>query len=166
MYGGWDRDVMQGDVAQNGPNPGDRLLDWTGAYNLYTHCNSAYGGFNDVRQHSPDMQQFLQQLTYADGAGQVAAGGPMASDTLTAGNLGVPGARLRVPERQQRTRSVARRSRRRPATSTTRRAQTKQLRKGAGWQRLPSGPFFAVRVSTRFLRERPWGPPTDLRRNV
>ena len=71
MYGGWDRDVMQGDVAANGPNPGDRLLDWTGAYNLYTHCNSAYGGFNDVRQHSPDMQQFLQQVSYGDGAGQV-----------------------------------------------------------------------------------------------
>jgi Ca2+-binding RTX toxin-like protein len=70
MYGGWDRDIMQGDVAQNGPNPGDRLLDWTGAYNLYTHCNSAYGGFNDVRQHSPDMQTFLQQLTWGDGAGR------------------------------------------------------------------------------------------------
>ena len=30
IYGGWDRDVMQADVADNGPNPGDRLLDWTG----------------------------------------------------------------------------------------------------------------------------------------
>jgi hypothetical protein len=79
MYGGWDRDVMQGDVAANGPNPGDRELDWTGAYNLYTHCNSAYGGFNDVRQHSPDMQQFLQQVSFGDGAGQGA------SDTVTSG---------------------------------------------------------------------------------
>ena len=70
MYGGWDRDVMQGDVAQNGPNPGDRELDWTGSYNLYTHCNSAYGGYNDVRQHSPDMQQFLFNVSYGDGAGQ------------------------------------------------------------------------------------------------
>src|SRR5262245_45689768 len=67
IYGGWDRDVMQGDVAANGPNNGDRLLDWNGAYNIYTHCNPAYGGFNDVRQHSPDMQQFLQLLTYGDG---------------------------------------------------------------------------------------------------
>jgi Ca2+-binding RTX toxin-like protein len=72
MYGGWDRDVMQGDVSGNGPNPGDRLLDWTGAYNLYTACNSAYGGFNDVRQFSPAMQTFLQKLAYGDGAGQVA----------------------------------------------------------------------------------------------
>ncbi len=70
MYGGWDRDVMEGDVAANGPNPGDRLLDWTGAYNLYNHCNSAYGGFNDVRQFSPAMQDFLQQLVWGTGAGR------------------------------------------------------------------------------------------------
>jgi hypothetical protein len=70
LYGGWDRDVLQGDVAQNGPNPGDRLLDWNGSYNLYTHCNSAYGGYNDVRQHSPSMQDFLQKLAWGTGAGQ------------------------------------------------------------------------------------------------
>ena len=72
IYGGWDRDVMQGDVAANGPNPGDRLIDWNGAYNLYTHCNAAYGGFNDVRQHSPGMQDFLQQLAWATSAGRSA----------------------------------------------------------------------------------------------
>ena len=82
MYGGWDRDVMQGDVAQNGPNPGDRELDWTGAYNLYTHCNSAYGGYNDVRQHSPAMQDFLQQVTFGDGAGQ------LSTDSATSGTSG------------------------------------------------------------------------------
>jgi len=48
LYAGWDRDILQGNIAQNGPNPGDRLLDWAGAYNLYTHCNAAYGGYNDV----------------------------------------------------------------------------------------------------------------------
>jgi Ca2+-binding RTX toxin-like protein len=79
MYGGWDRDVMQGDVAQNGPNGGDRLLDWTGAYNLYTHCNSAYGGFNDVRQQSPAMQTFLLQTSFGDGAGQ------LSTDTAASG---------------------------------------------------------------------------------
>ncbi len=82
QYGGWDRDVLQGDVADNGPNAGDRLLDWSGAYNLYTHCNPAYGGFNDVRQFSPDMQNFLQRLAYGVGAGQtlddVLAGGTSA----------------------------------------------------------------------------------------
>jgi Ca2+-binding RTX toxin-like protein len=73
QYGGWDRDVLQADVAQNGPNDGDRLMDWNGAYNLYTHCNAAYGGFNDVRQHSPAMQSFLQSWAYGVGAGQTAA---------------------------------------------------------------------------------------------
>jgi hypothetical protein len=78
-YGGWDRDVMQADVAANGPNPGDRLMDWNGTYNLWTHCNAAYGGFNDVRQHSPAMVTFLQQLGWASGAGQAA------TDISTAG---------------------------------------------------------------------------------
>lgn len=73
QYGGWDRDVLQGDVADNGPNEGDRLLDWNGAFNLYTHCNSAYGGYNDVRQHSPAWQAFLQQWVYSLGAGQLAS---------------------------------------------------------------------------------------------
>jgi Ca2+-binding RTX toxin-like protein len=71
MYGGWDRDVMQADVADNGPNPGDRLIDWNGAYNLYSHCNAAYGGFNDVRQHSPSMQSFLQTWAFTLGAGLI-----------------------------------------------------------------------------------------------
>ena len=71
QYGGWDRDIMQGDVADNGPNEGDRLLDWNGAYNLYTHCNAAYGGYNDVRQHSPSMEEFLKTWTFTLGGGQV-----------------------------------------------------------------------------------------------
>jgi hypothetical protein len=71
MYGGWDRDILQGDVADNGPNAGDRMLDWSGAYNLYTHCNAAYGGFNDVRQLSPAEQSFLQQWAASVGAGQI-----------------------------------------------------------------------------------------------
>jgi Ca2+-binding RTX toxin-like protein len=79
QYGGWDRDILQGDQADNGPNEGDRLLDWNGAYNLYTHCNSAYGGFNDVRQHSPTWQDFLQRWVWAQGAGQ------NQSDATTAG---------------------------------------------------------------------------------
>ncbi|MDO3702850.1 calcium-binding protein [Micromonospora sp. C28SCA-DRY-2] len=73
IYGGWDRDVLQGDVTANGPNNGDRLFDWNGAYNLYTHCNAAYGGFNDIRQHSPAMQDFLTRLAWATGAGRTPA---------------------------------------------------------------------------------------------
>lgn len=70
IYGGWDRDVMQGDVTANGPNGGDRLIDWNGSYNLFTHCNAAYGGFNDVRGHSPAMRDFLQQLAFTGSAGR------------------------------------------------------------------------------------------------
>ena len=92
IYGGWDRDILQGDVADNGPNDGDRLLDWNGAYNLYSHCNSAYGGYNDVRQHSPDWQSFLQMWSYSVGAGQVSgdvsASGTSAFDELA---LAYPG---------------------------------------------------------------------------
>ncbi|HEX5541494.1 MAG TPA: calcium-binding protein [Micromonospora sp.] len=73
IYGGWDRDVLQADVAANGPNPGDRLFDWNGAYNLYTHCNAAYGGYNDIRQHSPAVHKFLTQLAWGSGAGRTAA---------------------------------------------------------------------------------------------
>jgi hypothetical protein len=85
MYGGWDRDVMEGDVAANGPNPGDRMIDWSGAVNLYNHCNSAYGGFNDVRQFSPEMQDFLQRWAYALGAGQTLTG---TNGVLTKGTSG------------------------------------------------------------------------------
>lgn len=79
MYGGWDRDVMQGNVTNNGPNVGDRMIDWTGAYNLYTHCNAAYGGMNDIRLLVPDLHTFLTKLAWGDGAGQVEA------DATTAG---------------------------------------------------------------------------------
>lgn len=69
IYGGWDRDVLQGDVAANGPNDGDKLLDWTGAYNLYTHCNAAYGGWNDVRKPDPAHIDALERLMWSTGAG-------------------------------------------------------------------------------------------------
>jgi hypothetical protein len=79
LYGGWDRDVLQGDVSQNGPNPGDRLIDWNGSYNLYTHCNAANGGYNDIRQHSPSMQTFLTKVAWSDGLGR------SVTDVTTAG---------------------------------------------------------------------------------
>jgi Ca2+-binding RTX toxin-like protein len=79
MYGGWDRDVLQADMAGEGPNDGDRLIDWNGSYNLFSHCNPSYGGFNDVRQLSPAMLTFLQQWGYGIGLGQ------QASDLTTEG---------------------------------------------------------------------------------
>ncbi len=79
IYGGWDRDVLQGDVTGNGPNPGDRLIDWNGAYNLYTHCNASYGGFNDLRLLAPDLHEFLTGLAWGSGAGRTP------DDVLTGG---------------------------------------------------------------------------------
>ena len=74
VYGGWDRDVMQGDLSENGPHPGDRLIDWRGVYNLYSHCNAAYGGFTDVRTPSPGMEKFLREWATGNGAGRPASG--------------------------------------------------------------------------------------------
>ncbi len=72
-YGGWDRDAMQADLSDNGPHEGDRLIDWNGVYNLWSHCNAAYGGFTDVRGHSPAVQELLQAWVHGVGAGQTAA---------------------------------------------------------------------------------------------
>ena len=69
VYGGWDRDVMEADLSDNGPHPGDRLIDWTGAYNLYVHCNSSYGGYTDQRTQSPSLQSFFENLAFSLGAG-------------------------------------------------------------------------------------------------
>ena len=70
IYGGWDRDVMQGDQSANGPNAGDRLIDWSGVYNLYSHCNAAYGGYNDIRIPNPALETFIQQWATGAGAGR------------------------------------------------------------------------------------------------
>jgi Ca2+-binding RTX toxin-like protein len=84
IYGGWDRDVMQGDQTANGPNPGDRLIDWAGVYNLYSHCNAAYGGFNDVRNFAPAVQGFLQEWAAGQGAGRPGTS-PATADAVTSG---------------------------------------------------------------------------------
>jgi hypothetical protein len=84
VYGGWDRDVMQGDLSDNGPHTGDRLLDWSGVYNLWSHCNAAYGGFTDVRTSAPAVEDFLRTWATGNGAGRPAGAGTTA-DVLTAG---------------------------------------------------------------------------------
>lgn len=68
IYGGWDQDALQADVGGPGPQPGDRLLDWVGAYNVYYTCPAAYGEGVITRGHSPHVIQYLQQLSEADGA--------------------------------------------------------------------------------------------------
>lgn len=69
IYGGWDRDVLQANLGSNGPDRGDRLFDWAGNYNLFTHCHASYGGDNDIRSHSPKIQELMQRMAFGTGAG-------------------------------------------------------------------------------------------------
>ncbi|MEO6651208.1 MAG: hypothetical protein ABIP17_00950 [Ilumatobacteraceae bacterium] len=69
IYGGWDRDVLEANVATTGPNDGDRLWDWTGSFNLYTHCTPDYGGYNDIRTPSPQIEAFMELLAWDAGVG-------------------------------------------------------------------------------------------------
>ena len=68
VWGGWGRDAMQADVGGPGPQPGDRLIDWTGAYNIYFTCPGAYGEGVATRLLSPDMILYLQEQALGDGA--------------------------------------------------------------------------------------------------
>ena len=84
VYGGWDRDAMQGDLSENGPHTGDRLIDWNGVYNLWSHCNSSYGGFTDVRNSAPAVRGLPPGWATGNGAGRPAAAGTTA-DVVTPG---------------------------------------------------------------------------------
>lgn len=68
MYGGWNQDTMQANVGDNGPQIGDRLLDWVGAHNLYILCPGTYGEFVSTREFSPTLTTFLHRLAEGDGA--------------------------------------------------------------------------------------------------
>ncbi|MGD2078178.1 MAG: calcium-binding protein, partial [Chloroflexota bacterium] len=72
IYGGWDQDAMQASDGGPGPQSGDRLIDWVGAYNVYFVCPDPNGGpYGEgviTRILSPDLIQFLQGLAEADGA--------------------------------------------------------------------------------------------------
>lgn len=72
MYGGWDSDEMQADEKSNGPTPGDRLIDWSGAYNRYLSCAKGGGAGSFLRVQSPSLVAFLVDL--ANGRGAVEAG--------------------------------------------------------------------------------------------
>jgi len=68
IYGGWDQDALQADQAANGPDPGDRLADWAGGFNVFYVCPASYGDYTILRQGSPHSLQFLRDLTEASGA--------------------------------------------------------------------------------------------------
>jgi hypothetical protein len=59
---------MQADISIPGPTPGDRLIDWTGAYNIYFMCPGAYGEGAATRLLSPDMLAYLPEQALGDGA--------------------------------------------------------------------------------------------------
>ncbi len=69
QYGGWGRKVLQGSVTSTGPNDGDRMMDWSGAFNLYTHCSQDYGGHNILRAHSPAQEAAIHTMALIAGAG-------------------------------------------------------------------------------------------------
>ncbi|HYF64389.1 MAG TPA: hypothetical protein VD886_16315, partial [Herpetosiphonaceae bacterium] len=68
LYGGWNQDALQANLGGPGPQPGDRLLDWAGAYNVYYTCPAAYGEGVITRSIAPSVIQFLQDLAEGDGA--------------------------------------------------------------------------------------------------
>lgn len=67
-YGGYGPDALQADVGETGPTPGDRLLDWAGAYNAYFVCEGAYGAGKIQRKPDPTTQDVLIRLARAGGA--------------------------------------------------------------------------------------------------
>jgi Ca2+-binding RTX toxin-like protein len=81
-YGGWDQDSLQANVGDEGPEIGDRLLDWVGAYNGYYLCPGLYGEFIVTRDHSPGLIAFLQELSQADGAVDTKVEGSSGFDEL------------------------------------------------------------------------------------
>ncbi len=75
IYGGWDRDALQADQAVNGPDPGDRLADWAGGFNVFYLCPAGYGDHTITRMGSPHSRNFLQDLATASGAIDAATDG-------------------------------------------------------------------------------------------
>ena len=57
IYGGWDRDALQADQAENGPDPGDRLADWAGGLNVFYLCPAGYGDHTITRMGAPNARR-------------------------------------------------------------------------------------------------------------
>jgi Ca2+-binding RTX toxin-like protein len=73
-YGGWGQDALQGDDSPKG-QPGDRLLDWVGSYNVYYVCPGAYGAETIIRSHTPSLADLLRAVAASDGAVDVTVAG-------------------------------------------------------------------------------------------
>jgi Ca2+-binding RTX toxin-like protein len=68
VYGGSGADAMQADVGDNGKTAGDRLLDWTGVFNLYLVCDGAYGAGKILNKSDPSVQTMLTELARSTGS--------------------------------------------------------------------------------------------------
>jgi hypothetical protein len=75
IYGGYDADALQANLADTGPNDGDRLLDWSGAYNIYYVCPPVYGDWVITRSIAPGILQYINDLAAGDGLPQVTTAG-------------------------------------------------------------------------------------------
>ncbi|HEU5083458.1 MAG TPA: calcium-binding protein [Acidimicrobiales bacterium] len=75
IYGGHGPDAMQGNVADNGPVTGDRLMDWAGVFNLSLLCPATYGAYVTIRDMSPDLIEYWEESADADGVHQVTTPG-------------------------------------------------------------------------------------------
>ena len=73
VLGGDGPDALQADLGGAGPTPGDRLVDWNGAYNVYFVCQGAYGAGYVLRVPSPSVVSAFQALATADGAAGTSA---------------------------------------------------------------------------------------------
>jgi Ca2+-binding RTX toxin-like protein len=67
-YGGSGADAAQADVGDNGRTPGDRLIDWTGVFNLYLVCTGAYGSGKIQNSPDPATQSMLTELARSTGS--------------------------------------------------------------------------------------------------
>ncbi len=91
IYGGYDADALQANLADTGPNEGDRLLDWSGATTSTTCARPVYGDWVITRSIAPGILQYLNDLAAGDGLPQV----------TTAGFVRVRRARPRLHEGRQ-----------------------------------------------------------------
>ena len=66
---------MQADQAANGPDPGDRMADWAGGFNVFYVCPAGYGDYTITRSGAPHVRDFLQQYAQASGAYDTATDG-------------------------------------------------------------------------------------------
>jgi Ca2+-binding RTX toxin-like protein len=68
VYGGYDQDAMQANIADQGPTDGDRMFDWVGVYNILYLCPATYGAYLQIRDQNPALIAYLLEQAKTDGA--------------------------------------------------------------------------------------------------